>query len=368
MKVEEILYEAKARIQHPEDRIFDDGSTGVKNALTSLLDAATTSKNISLKFDGSPALIAGMVNNKFVMTDKAGLAKFEFPTSPDEIDRMLFIRKPNDVGRSEYAQHVASLFKPIRKLIPLNFKGLIQFDVMWFSRPPLENGVFQIKPNKVLYQIPANSYLGMEIAESNYGIVVHSYFDSPEDDEPRAIANFNALGLNQVKGLVVLNPKVTFEMKPNSTLIKNIHDGLNYINRYSAQIDTFINQPKLAANKISDLLLLMKKFLAYRARNGMHVSIACIDDFITWLNDLDINTEKKNRMLQYIKENDKEYRQIWTIDVFVVNIKNELIKLLGNQQQDIQASIDDQPSHEGFVIDAPSGKIKLVNRPLFMRK
>jgi len=58
MKIREVLTEAKARIEHPEDRIFGDGSAGAKGALESLSDAASSSKNISIKFDGSPALIA----------------------------------------------------------------------------------------------------------------------------------------------------------------------------------------------------------------------------------------------------------------------------------------------------------------------
>ena len=46
-------------------------------------------------------------------------------------------------------------------------------------------------------------------------------------------------------------------------------------------------------------------------------------------------------------------------------IKKELDKATGTQ---IQATITGKNGHEGFVSDIPHGRIKFVDRPLFMMK
>ena len=48
----------------------------------------------------------------------------------------------------------------------------------------------------------------------------------------------------------------------------------------------------------------------------------------------------------------------------------DLLRSSVDQQvgQSIRADLRDLPGHEGYVADTPSGKIKLVNRPHFMKK
>ena len=69
-----ILKEAEARIQHAEDVIFWEGSAGAMRVLQSLRNMAKDDhKNVTLKWDGSPALIFGRdEQGEFVFTDKSG--------------------------------------------------------------------------------------------------------------------------------------------------------------------------------------------------------------------------------------------------------------------------------------------------------
>jgi hypothetical protein len=375
MKIREVLTEAKQRIEHPEDRIFDDGSAGAKAALESLKDAATSSKNISIKFDGTPALIAGNVDGHFVMTDKGGLAKGQLPKTNREMYSMIFDRKPDQAGRSEYSTQLSGLFQAIQKIIPKNFPGLIQFDVMWFTKPPLVEDVnptgttyYQFKPNKVLYNIPSKSEIGKQIMSSRYGIVVHSYFETPEDEEPRAINDFHALGLLPSKEVVVLNPKATFEIKSDSTIIGNISVVEKLVNTASKRIDDFLNREELSSLKISDLPALMKKFLSSRASSGISESKNLHQEFWNWINQIGLTDSKKKNILAYLQFKSQSSLQLWNIVSKIIGLKNEILATLNSQRQDIQASINGENSHEGYVVDAPSGKVKIVNRPLFMRK
>ena len=366
MKIFELLTEAKARIEHPEDMILDGGSVGAIAALESLKDAATSSKNVSLKWDGTPAIIAGCVNGRFVMTDKVGLKKQQLPASPKKMYSMIFDRKPNQIGRGDYSNQVATLFPIIQKMIPKNFPGLVQFDVMWFRRPSIVGGAFEFKPNKVQYRIPVNSNLGKKISQSQYGVVVHSYFETPMDEEPRGIQDFNSLGLKPVQELVILNPKATFEVHPNKNLLAAIAKLGEFTKSAAKSIDDFFDQNRLAEKQISDLPQLMKTFQASLARNGKTPSSNMQNMFLTWLKKSALKEPKKATIMEYINSHRVGYLSIWFIAKSVAAIKMKILKSYTEQLEDIQASINGIPSHEGYVVDAPSGKIKLVNRPLFM--
>jgi hypothetical protein len=370
MKIAELLTEKlKSRIQHPEDMIFSNGSIGAINALNSLLDAASSSKNISIKFDGSPSLVAGNIKGHFVMTDKAAMTRQLFFDTPKKIYWNILDRKPDQAGRANYSMQVSELFNYIKRLIPKNFPGLIQFDVMWFSRPNInpETNAFEFQPNKVLYSIPTNSQLGQEISKSKYGIVVHSYFENPDDEEPRAIDSFESLGLIPVDGLVVLNPKASFEVKADPAVIKEITTLINYTKKNSNKLDTFLNTKKLESLGLLNLPQFMKMFLAARARVGSGSAASLQNDFISWVKSTPaISDKKKPIILDYIKKNINSYREVWAVVSSIVAVKDKLREKLDKLYKGIEAKINGVSSHEGYVIDSPTGKIKLVNRPLFM--
>lgn len=367
MKINELLTEAKARIEHPEDRVFEGGQ-GALEALESLKNAASSSENLSVKFDGTPALIAGRDNGKFVMTDKAGLAKKQLPASAVDMYNMIFDRKPDQPGRMDYAASLSGLFKSVEKLFPPKFKGLVQFDVMWFSQPKIDHRhkMVEFQPNKVLYSIPMQSQLGKEIANSRYGIVVHSYFDSPEDEDSRAIQDFESLGLNSVTGLVVLNPRATFEVQADPEIIKTIDQTASYAKKSSKAIDSFVSRDNLAPKKIVDLPALMKRFLAERARVGKGSAADLQTDFITWIKTSSMTESKRKNCLEYIQAHMDGYGAVWAVVSQIVAIKMHIFGNLETLNTSIKASINGHAGHEGYVVDAPSGKIKLVNRPLFM--
>ena len=62
-----------ARIQHAEDIVFWEGSKGAVRALESLIKLERGGhENVTVKWDGSPAIIFGRDNNgSFILTDKS---------------------------------------------------------------------------------------------------------------------------------------------------------------------------------------------------------------------------------------------------------------------------------------------------------
>ncbi len=368
MKIIEILVEAKSRISHPEDMVFDAGYLGAMSALDSLIDAASSTKNISLKFDGSPALLCGYQNGKFVLTDKSGWNQKKFASSTKSVYDMLFNRKADQPGRAAYSQQVATLFPYIQKLVPKSFAGFLQFDVMWFSRPELVDGAYQFQPNTVIYRIPADTDLGVEISNSQVGIAVHSYFENGEEDEPRGISDINSLGLSKVPGLVVLNPRATVEIEPNLKLVSALKKTKAKVATLSKPVDLFLDRETLTSQKITDLPTVMKQYLAVRSRAGKGINNIGTE-FIEWLNSNNkISDKKKINILEYIKKNFPIYNRVWSVAVAIVNAKHLVLNVIDKAFTSIEASIHGEKGQEGYVVDAPTGKIKIVNRPLFMKK
>jgi hypothetical protein len=71
---ENILLEAaSARIQHPEDLIYWEGSKGAQRALQIIDKASSDPSTTSVKWDGSPAVVFGVdEKGNFILTDKGG--------------------------------------------------------------------------------------------------------------------------------------------------------------------------------------------------------------------------------------------------------------------------------------------------------
>lgn len=360
----------KARIEHPEDVVFTDGSIGAKKTLIALKSAAAKPELVSLKWDGSVAIIFGRDSNGFTLTDKAGFAKVDgMPRSAQQAFQMIYGRKPDQEGRKEYATQFASLFPYLNKILPTNFKGFLQADVLWFVRPTVVDGSYEFKPNKITYRIPVPSELGKTIQPSKFGIAVHSYFKSHAEQVPQSVTDLSKLKLNTIPEIVVLGSKIPSQIK-TPIIDDSIEIMYKFINNNATIIDDFLNKDNLRATSLSDLPALMKSFLASKASGGQQVDNKLAKECFTWLkSNLKITEQKKTNITKYVLSKKAAFVAIWKIVAGTVAIKNLLKQHFDKQtSMAIQALLSGQPGHEGFVIDAPSGKVKLVNRPRFMQK
>jgi len=93
--------------------------------------------------------------------------------------------------------------------------------------------------------------------------------------------------------------------------------------------------------------------------------------FISWAksNTKDITERKRENLLSWIAENPKGYGAAWMVADQLTKLKDQLKQNVDAQVGGtVRADLRDVPGHEGYVADTPSGKIKLVNRPHFMKK
>lgn len=360
-----ILTEMRARISHPEDTIFEEGSMGAKKALQSLKTAEKKPGIVSLKYDGSVSIIFGRDDKGFSLTDKAGFSKSILPRNAQETYDMVFNRKPGDFGRDDYAKQFAGLFPFLNQIVPSNFKGFLQADVLWFKRPEIQDGKYQFQPNKIIYQIPVNSDTGRRVKHSQFGIAIHGFFKNPSQIEATPI-DINNLKLNTIPQIVVLGSKI-----PSGQVTGIVDDAIDklykYVNENAKVIDDFLNPITLKNQQMSDFTSILKSFLAAKASSGQEAKGNLSQQCYKWISvNTNITEAKRTRMLQYIQSKKEAYFVIWRIVSRIVAIKT-LLKTHFDKQTSglISGLLAGQPGHEGFVIDGPS-KIKLVNRPVFM--
>lgn len=371
-----MLAEAKARIDHPEDIIFDDGVDGALRALEAIKHASTNPSATTVKWDGTPAIIFGRDKGGFVFTDKAGFGakKYDGMARSQTMFRdMIYNRKPDEPGRLDYAGHLAKLYPMLEKAVPKDFQGYIQGDVMWMNRPPVdEEGNYVIKPLKIRYRIAQESNLGDQIRLSDAGIVVHSMFDSRDDEEPRAIESVAKLGLTPPKKLVILSPEMRVDQGTAYPLTTKLIDAVqNLISKKGNAVTKFLDPYTIGSMKISNLGEVFKSYLNNKAGLGDADLSGAAQGFVDWVQSeaSKLTANKQQNIIQHIGNNQAGYKAVWELVNALVNLKMDLKQQLDTHPgSEVQADIRGEPGHEGFVSDTPHGKIKLVNRPVFMKK
>lgn len=374
-----MLTEVKARIEHPEDLIWDSGSAGVRRALHILDVSAQRPEQVTIKWDGSPSLISGWLNGEFMLTDKAGFSAKGYnglTTNAQDLQRMILNRKVKldtpeaRQARSAYANKIASLYPLLKQVIPAHVKGFVQGDLLWTHVPPQKNGHFVFQPNKIEYAVPVNSDLGAQIAHSKVGIVFHSKLDSPQDEEPQALRHPEQMGIQSTTDVVVMPHEQQFDrpLRINTKLRKNIQQLMQI---YHAQIDDFLNPAALSERQIKSLPMVMKAFLSHQAGKGTSNLRNAAQDFLTYLDlpQSKVTAKARDNMIMWIQQHEQAFDVIWQIVQLIVQLKLDLKSQMDTQVGDrVKAQLAHEPGHEGFVSVTDAGIIKLVNRAQFMKK
>jgi hypothetical protein len=367
-----LITESKARIDHPEDFVFDGGSQGAKRALSALLHAAENPHMVTIKWDGSPALIFGRDEDGFTLTDKSGFSNKKptgLPRSASELNNMLFMRKPDEPNRERYAQGIASIFDQLESMVPETFRGFIHGDLLWLGRPPVANGAYVFKPNKVSYSIPVSSPLGQLISRSKVGIAVHGLYGSREDSEPESIDDVDSIGLRTSQDVVTMGSQISdLERTPLPKALITKMEGM--LGKLSPSIDRFLDKSALSSRQITDLPDLMKRYLNSRAYAGTHGFSDAANGFSEWVSSFRGLTERKRaNILKWLEEHRQEHAATWSAIDLLTTLKDRIKSDIDRQTSTkVGTELGGKPGHEGYVADTPQGRIKMVNRPHFMRK
>ena len=163
---------------HVEDAVIYGGVTGAReaiNALRSLRDMVSGAHkgSVSVKWDGAPALFAGIDPSDGVFfVAKKGI----FNKNP------MVYKTPQDVDNDIKSGDLNVKMKQALKYLPeLGIKGVVQGDFLYsqsdLSTDDIEgNKYVTFHPNTIVYAVPAETKQSKEILKSKMGIVWHTTY------------------------------------------------------------------------------------------------------------------------------------------------------------------------------------------------
>ena len=174
------LSESKnTHLEHLEDEIINNGYQGGVNAVeflkslrNMLVGSSGRKVNVSVKWDGAPAVICGTnpENGKFFVGSKS-----VFNVTPK------INYTPADIRKNHSGGLVDKLIVALRELRKLNIKGVVQGDFLYTPdeiKTATIRGekVITFTPNTITYAIPEDSNLAKRIQSSKMGIIFHTSY------------------------------------------------------------------------------------------------------------------------------------------------------------------------------------------------
>ena len=180
----EVLTETKANthLTHLEELVLTQGQDGFNQAknflyelIKNLKGEDNTIKNVSVKWDGAPAIFTGINpdNGQFFVGTKS-----VFNKSP----KINYTPKDIDENHGHAAGLAKKLKLALQYLPAVGIKGILQGDFMFDNDDVQTEDIdgtphYTFKPNTIRYAIEANSELGKQIIAARIGIIFHTTYN-----------------------------------------------------------------------------------------------------------------------------------------------------------------------------------------------
>ena len=185
-------------LEHLEDEIINygvDGGRAAINFLRSLRDmlagASRSSVNMTVKWDGAPAIFAGIdpEDGKFFVAKKS-----VFNVNPK-------LYKTDAEIDTDLSGALVGKFKvALSELSKLGIKDVLQGDLMFtddVETTKIEGeSYYTFQPNTIVYAVPTDSKLGKIIKRAKIGIVWHTTYTGDALQDMKAKFGVNISGLN----------------------------------------------------------------------------------------------------------------------------------------------------------------------------
>jgi len=387
---------AVKHIDHLEENILNKGKQGVVEAINQIESSIAyfvdeSDYKISTKFDGAPAIVAGLdTNGKFFVASKSAFAKNPKINYTDQ-----------DIIDNHGTGGLADKLKLALRYLPsLNIKGIYQMDYMFDPQMKIqetpqtidgivnENRFTTFTPNTIKYAVTENSPYGDEINKAKIGVAIHieymvqngilkvkKYTSTPEEFSPSStVFVFNVLA-NKPK-----NAKSSF----SKLLLKDVQKKKNQVLKLADKVDF---------SSLDDYTALLKTYINSEIRAGRFLEDTSIssEEFVSWISGKFVKDieklksekgkEKKTTQmkdtLSALKKLKPSIKNAFEITKIIANLKNNLIKIFNEiTQNDLLGTyLEDAPGEwqttapEGFAlsrVDDDGAQItKLVDRGEF---
>jgi hypothetical protein len=195
-----ITEQKNTHMTHIEDKVLYGGVKGTREAIMALRSlrnmlGGVHDGNISVKWDGAPAVFAGIDprDGRFFVAKK-GI----FNKSPK------VYKSDADIDADTSGDLNSKLKLALQYLPSLGIKGVIQGDFLFskedVKREKIKNQQYvTFHPNTIVYAVPAGTTMAKEITTSKIGIVWHTQYKGTSFETMKANYNFDASTLKKSK-------------------------------------------------------------------------------------------------------------------------------------------------------------------------
>lgn len=394
-KFSTFLIESKnTHMEHIEELIFNEGVTGTRKAINFLRDirdalagSASRPINFTVKWDGAPAIFAGIdpSDGKFFVAKKGVFNKNPqvFKTVKDIDNDPKF---PSDLKQP---------FKlALENLSRMGIRGVIQGDFMFgpgdLQRETIDEGDYlTFQPNTIVYAVPSDSKLAKEMKSAKIGIVWHTTYTGRSLESMKASFGKDIHKRLRKNKNVWMDDATFRDHSGTATFTKSETAEITKI--LSNAGSTFQKIKASTLNDISDNEALSGRMKVYnnaQIRLGKQINfnnaVPGLLDAITvyWNNEIEKvksdsskqkKTESKNDMIKFINDNKDDISNIYKLMGYLTDAKAMVISKL-NKGSALKTFLRTAygfkvTNEEGYVaIDRlSSGAIKLVDRLEFSR-
>ena len=383
-------------LEHIEDEILNFGVPGGRAAINfvrSLRDmlagASRSSVNMTVKWDGAPAIFAGIdpEDGKFFVAKKS-----VFNATPK------LYKTAKEIDDDGLSGSLNSKFKvALAEFSKLGIKGVLQGDLMWTDDIETDtiDGVryYTFQPNTIVYAVPIDSDFGKQIKASKIGIVWHTTYTGSELKDMKASFGVDIKGLSNPTSVWMddatykdVAGKATMTEKETEAVTKSLSGaGKTFQKINSGMLNKFLNiQSKFTGNIAGASL---KTYYNSKVRQGKPINNpkAHAKGYEKWVSDTydkrikSLKTEKsqqkveneKKEMLRELKKHTKNLEQVILFQNYLIEAKMGIVKKLNSVKQIGTFSRTKNgfkvTDAEGYVaIDRVSGgAVKLVDRMEF---
>ena len=388
LSFKEILNEDKnTHMEHLEDEIINNGVKGATtaiqflNSLKDMLAGGKSKTNVTVKWDGAPAIFAGInpENGKFFVATKS-----------------LFNKVPKinytvaDIEANHGSGGPSDKLKVALKTLPdLGMKGIYQGDIM-FSKGDLKKqtiddvSMLTFGPNTITYAVPEDSDLASTIRKASLGVVWHTKYTGKSIDSLKASFGVDANIFKKSKRVwfddAYLDTANAVTFSPAD--VNKLEKKINQIAGAAGKAGKFLNE--LGKDKTKwGLAPLMKVFFNTKVRAGSKIADTknLVKEFEQYYTDrlsTEIDTKKSDKGKKKYKDIQKDAQKVlrkfknelyFTMATYlgILDAKNMVVK----QLEKIKSIGTFLKTPNGFKVTAPEGfvaintkggAVKLVDR------
>ena len=396
----ELLTEDKGgknlHLEHLEDEILNYGVSGGRaaiNFLQSLRDmlsgSSRSSTNMTVKWDGAPAIFAGIdpEDGKFFVAKKS-----VFNVSPK-------LYKTDAEIDADLSGDLNAKFKvALAELSKLGIKGVLQGDLMYtddISKETIEGvSYYTFQPNTIVYAVPVDSDLGRVMNKSKIGVVWHTTYTGSALQDMKASFGADISKLSKRSSVWMddatykdVSGKATFTEKETDAVTKILSQtGKTFQRINSPLLKQFLNLQNSLTGTLSGASLKTYNNSKVRAGEIIKNPKQHAAGYIKWVENSiqkqidkvksDKGKEKyKNMQKEYVRDFKKHVNnltQIITFQNLLVDAKMQIVKKLNSVKGLTDTFIRTPNGYkvtnpEGYVaIDRVGGTaVKLVDRMEF---